>query len=234
MFSKPTIAPTLSDSVMPLIAFVRQFQTVPEGTASAVATQFEHLITAARAAATAGGFTEEDSESALFAVLAWADEALLASTWKDASAWSRHLLQKRYFNVSTAGVVFFVRLDSLKPEQLQVREVYLLCLGLGFAGRYGYERDSRALTDIKQHSLRLLLQAGDELAGDTQRLLFPDSYGNATEIVHEKKSHWRERWRFSALSFNAVTVPLLALAVMYVVYHTILWRMANTLLQQIK
>lgn len=224
---------TLADAAMPLIAYVRQFQRQPAGDAAAVAIQLSSLVDALRRSAAEAGFSDADTDEALFAVVAWADEVLLATSWPGAAEWPRQLLQKRYFNLSTAGVAFFTRLDALLPHQLQVREVYALCLGLGFSGRYGYERNARALEEIKRHSLGLLLAEGDGLPAGAGKLLFPDGYGAALPPVPEHAPGWRARLRFSALTFNAIALPLAALVLLYLVYHSILWRIASNMMMQL-
>lgn len=223
---------TLADTAMPMIAFVRQFQRQPGGDAAALSIRFEQLIGALRRDALDAGFSAADADDALFAVLAWADEVVLAAPWPGAADWPRYLLQKRHFNVSTAGVAFFTRLDALQPHQLPVREVYALCLGLGFSGRYGYERNGRALEELKRHSVGLLLAEGEGLPAGADKLLFPDGYGAALPPPPPSAPGWRARWRFSSLTLNAVALPLLALALLYLVYHAILWRIASNMMQQ--
>ncbi|WP_280338065.1 DotU family type IV/VI secretion system protein [Salinicola acroporae] len=53
-----------------------------------------------------------------------------------------HPFQYRYFGVHLAGEGFYDRLDSLRSDvraNLDVLEVYHLCLALGFEGKYSLE-----------------------------------------------------------------------------------------------
>jgi type VI secretion system protein ImpK len=55
--------------------------------------------------------------------------------------WERRTLQEELFGQTDAGVVFFEKLDHFRtrrdsPQLADILEVYLLCLLLGFEGRY--------------------------------------------------------------------------------------------------
>ncbi len=222
----------LSDCFIPVLAAVRQFQRAPAGDAAALAAQLDPLIAAARNKARDAGFADADIEAAWFAVAAWADESLLALDWHDTIEWQRRLLQKRYFNTASAGVEFFSRLESLNTGQLAVREVYYLCLAMGFAGRYGYDRNQQALEDIKRQNLQLLLQGDDGMPGEAGRLLFPDGYAVGSPLSGFKTRGSPRRQRLSPLTLSALLLPLVALIGLYGAYHAIIWQMVNTILPQ--
>jgi len=227
---------SLADNFIPLVAFLHQFQREPDVDATALSEKVDHLITDARHTSRDAGFSEVDVELALFAVVAWADEILIATAWSGAMEWPRRLLQKRYFNVANAGIAFFNRLEALKSEQLHVREVYFLCLGLGFTGRFGYDRNHKGLNDIKSENFKLLLQDGDPLPAGAENLLFPDGYCIPPPPMGDENagSHRNPRWRFSTISLNAFAVPSAVLVALYVVYHVTIWQTVNGLLAQIK
>ncbi len=95
------------------------------------------LLEQQKAAAKRQGMLEQDYHDACFAVVAWADETILKhSTWKHHNQWNAFPLQLEYYDTRNAGEEFFEHLDKLRSEQKEVREVYYLCLGLGFSGRY--------------------------------------------------------------------------------------------------
>ncbi|HTN67408.1 MAG TPA: DotU family type IV/VI secretion system protein [Burkholderiaceae bacterium] len=222
----------LSDCFIPVLATVRQFQRAPAGDAAALAAQLDPLIADARNKARDAGFTDANIEAAWFAVAAWVDESLLALDWHDTIEWQRRLLQKRYFNTASAGVEFFSRLESLNVGQLAVREVYYLCLAMGFAGRYGYDRNQKALEDIKRQNLQLLLQGDDGMPGEAGRLLFPDGYAAGSPLSGAQKRGNLRRWRLSALTLSTLVLPLVALIALYGIYHAVIWQMVNTILPQ--
>src|SRR5262249_24435029 len=95
------------------------------------------LIQQEKAAAKRQGMLDKDAEDACFAVVAWADETILKhTTWKSHNEWNRHPLQLEYYQTRNAVEEFFERLENLGAAQQAVREVYYLCLGLGFSGQY--------------------------------------------------------------------------------------------------
>ncbi|MBI2727067.1 MAG: DotU family type IV/VI secretion system protein [Polaromonas sp.] len=232
----------LIDCFIAPLAFLRQFQIQPSGDLASVRQQLDELIAQSRNAASDAGMSDTDTEDALFAVLAWADEVLLATPWAGAGEWARHLLQRRYFNVTNAGDAFFKRLEVLDARQMQVREVYFYCLSLGFAGRYGYDRNAKALSDVRQATLQPMLRdiraqrEGLGLTSEMEKLMFPDGYAHlhAAEGDAGSKPASRWDWKFSSLTFNVLLVPLIILAVLYGVYHIIIWQMVNSLMAQIK
>jgi type VI secretion system protein ImpK len=225
----------LVDCFIPLLAQIRQFQRQPGGDAVALSAQLDAAVAQARRSGHDAGHIEADIEEALFAVLALADEVIIAADWLGRSEWQRRLLQRRYFGISNAGVSFYTRLESISNDRLAVREVYFLCLGLGFAGRYGYDRNQKALTDIRRANLDLLLRGEDGLPGEAGKLLFPDGYGAALqpEDPARRVVRSRRRWKFSSFTFNALLIPVVVLLVLYGIYHTIIWQLVNTLLPQI-
>jgi type VI secretion system protein ImpK len=91
--------------------------------------------------ATAAGYSGQDIRDTNFAVVAFLDSVVLHSSDPIRPEWERQTLQEELFGQSDAGVVFFEKLDDFRSradsEQLaDVLEVYLLCLLLGFEGRY--------------------------------------------------------------------------------------------------
>lgn len=215
------------------MAYVRHFQGQPSASAASVKDQLDSLLSDARRKAQEAGIAESDTLGAMFAVAAWADELLLATAWPGAEEWKRHLLQKRYFNVSSAGVEFFTRLEALGPQQLAVREVYFFCLAMGFAGRYGHDRNPKTLEDIKQASLAQLVQ-GDGLYGDSGKVLFPQAYASVGRKGGKQPGEGRWRWRVSSLTLSVLLAPLAVLAVLYGIYHLIIWQTASSIMAQIK
>jgi type VI secretion system protein ImpK len=225
----------LVDCFIPFMAFVRHFQGQPSGAAASVKEQLDGLLADARRKAQEAGIPEADTQNALFAVVAWADEILLAASWPGAEEWKRLLLQKRYFNVSSAGLEFFTRLEALGSHQLAIREVYFFCLSMGFAGRYGRDPNPKALEDIKQACLAQLVQEGDGIYGDSGKVMFPQAYANLTRSKDGKpQGDGRWRWRMSSLTLNVLLVPVIVLAVLYGIYHVIIWQTVNSIMAQVK
>lgn len=226
---------TLADTLIPLFAHVRAFTRSPSGDAASLTAQLDSGIAAARLRAHDAGFAQADIDEALFAFNAWADELLLTTQWEGAPQWQRHLLQRRYSNVSNAGVVFYERLAQLTPSQLAVREVFFLCLALGFGGRYAYDRNQKTLTDIRRTNLAMLLPDADQLGASARAFLFPDGYHTAGDEAAARGQSARARFsaRFTRGKLTAIVLPLFLLALLYGVYHTVVAQSVESLLAQI-
>jgi type VI secretion system protein ImpK len=87
------------------------------------------------------GYTGEDSQLAIFAVVALLDESILNLRNPVFADWPRQPLQEELYHHQIAGELFFKNLETLMKrdetqETADVLEIYHLCLLLGFAGRY--------------------------------------------------------------------------------------------------
>ncbi|MBC7925466.1 MAG: DotU family type IV/VI secretion system protein [Bryobacteraceae bacterium] len=99
------------------------------------------LATSASQARQTAGYSSEDIKAATFAVVGFLDESVLNSHNPVFGDWPRKPLQEELFGTHMAGEVFFANLQKLltrdeTPDLADVLEVHLLCLLLGFRGRY--------------------------------------------------------------------------------------------------
>lgn len=170
-----------------LLAREPQLADVPFATARA---DMDRLLDQAVAASRAE--RPEDVEDALFAVCAFADEAVLSSQWPGRHEWLKKSLQRERFGTVNAGEEFYERLAALKAKVQAgqtaqgalfddedtagrvrgVLEIYAACLTMGFAGRYYGEASREALASLTLESLDRLLVRGPDLDGR----LFPEAY----------------------------------------------------------
>jgi type VI secretion system protein ImpK len=122
----------------------------------AVRNEITTMLQRQEAAAKRQGVLEQDYHNARFAVLAWADETILKyAAWEHHSQWNAFPLQLEYYQTRNAGEELFERLERLRADQQEIREIYYLCLGLGFSGRYflGME-DELTLNQIRHEQAR--------------------------------------------------------------------------------
>lgn len=101
----------------------------------------KQLIAAADQEARQAGYAQGDIRYALYAVVAFIDESVLNSGQAMFRDWPRRPLQDELFGGHVGGEAFFQYLQQLmtrdpSPDLADVLEVYLLCLLLGFQGRY--------------------------------------------------------------------------------------------------
>lgn len=87
------------------------------------------------------GYSREDVRLAMFAVIALLDESILNSRNPVFADWPRRPLQQEVFGGHQAGEIFFQNIEGLLAQQdssvlADIAEVYLLCILLGYVGRY--------------------------------------------------------------------------------------------------
>lgn len=87
------------------------------------------------------GYPSADIRDASFAAVAFLDETILSSKDPKADEWRKKPLNIDLFGQAVAGDVFFDKLLDIErrrdsPELADLLEVYLLCLLLGFEGRF--------------------------------------------------------------------------------------------------
>jgi type VI secretion system protein ImpK len=107
------------------------------------------------------GYGADDIKFAIFAVVAFVDESVLNLRQPVFADWPRRPLQEELFGHHIAGEIFFKNLQELlgkneSNDLADLLEVYLLCLLLGFAGRYslGDRGALRAITEATAEKIR--------------------------------------------------------------------------------
>jgi len=107
------------------------------------------------------GYNAEDIKLAIFAVVAFVDESVLNLRLPVFADWPRRPLQEELFGHHVAGEIFFKNLQDLlgkndSQDLADLLEVYLMCLLLGFAGRYslGDRGGLRAIADSTADKIR--------------------------------------------------------------------------------
>ncbi|HET7649521.1 MAG TPA: DotU family type IV/VI secretion system protein [Gammaproteobacteria bacterium] len=152
-------------------------------------------------------------DAARFAVVAYLDELILTSSWPDKPHWQQLTLQRELFHTTNAGAEFYTRLSALGDDDAAraAREVFYLCLALGFRGKFFGEARFSEFAEVKRATLRLLLpdSQGLDLKSVT---LFPEAYGPA----HRGHKPLAGRWDILPWVFGA---PVAALVILYLIYH---------------
>jgi type VI secretion system protein ImpK len=120
--------------------------------------------------AVATGYDHRDVRDTHFAVVAFLDSVVLHSKDPVRAEWERMTLALELFGYADAGVVFFEKLEQFRSrrnsEQLaDVLEVYLLCLLLGFEGRYSGAQRGELEGTIESLRMRI-----DDVRGRNGRL----------------------------------------------------------------
>ncbi len=140
---KPTLK-TLVQDFISMALIVRRGRQVTSVTAfeASVDTFFANLERDARSA----NYSAQQVKDTQYALCAFLDESVLRSGDNELR---RHFelqpLQFRHFGQHVAGEAFFEKIDALRSDvkqNLDVLEVYHLCLALGFEGKFMGQTDS--------------------------------------------------------------------------------------------
>lgn len=171
----------LTDCFINIIAYMSYFlKTVNERQPAydRVRTDIQDLITQSESCLENEKISREDYDLARFAVFAWVDEAIMASPWNGKTHWQREKLQRIYYQTEDAGEIFFKKLDPdvIGFHQREVREVYCLCLFMGFSGQYCKPGDEFLLEQVKKRNLKIVFGSSVGIPSLEDRELFPQAY----------------------------------------------------------
>lgn len=194
-----------------------------------VKSDISQLITKSQAHCSSSKLSQEDYELAQFAVFAWIDEAILNSEWQEKLRWQPEQLQRTYFQTADGGELFYDKLNVLQPHQLEVREIYFVCLALGFTGRYCNPGDEFLLNQLKASNLKLLGDNTfnvDDMAGVN---LFPESYSDGTTPAFGAKKKF-----FNIGTLAGGSMPVILLVFLFAVYRFVLSNVGENLINSIR
>jgi type VI secretion system protein ImpK len=204
------------DAFTDVILFARRFARgeSEEISAEELRAQLKLRFDESSALASDNGMSAEIYQAAKYPVVAYIDELLLCSNWSGKGAWQREPLQRVYFNTTSAGADFYNRLNVLNkfgPDR-DVREVYALCLGLGFRGKYFRGEDRKAYEEVKAFNLSLLLPDEAQRNIDSA-ILFPTAYKGHTE---NERNGFKPRFSIYPI---IIGVPLTVFVLMAIAYR---------------
>jgi type VI secretion system protein ImpK len=166
------------------------------------------------------GLAAEAFREARFAVLAWVDETILNSNWPNRRQW--HHLMSSYYGTLNAGEEFFRHLEQLPTSANDVREIYYLCLCLGFEGRYAFGNSRHELQNLKQQLYKQLSSSGD--IRQNYARIFPEAYQRVA-AAPSTPARTNRYWVIGVMA-----VPLL----LFLAFWFILWNESNRLIAEIR
>lgn len=175
----------------------------------------KQLIARADQDARQAGYTQGDIRYALYAVVAFIDESILNSAQPMFRDWPRRPLQDELFGGHVGGEAFFQYLQQLmtrdpSPDLADVLEVYLLCLLLGFQGRYSAaNRDELGLWTSRMREQLTRMRGGTPP-------IAPDWAIPSGEVMARTRDAWLRRLLFAGAAVLALAV------VLYVIYFVVL------------
>jgi len=203
---------------MELVAYVAYFKktvNTKQPPFEQVKADVTRLLTQSENCLRKGLYPQDEFDQARFAVCAWVDEVVLGSAWTHKGLWQRELLQRIYYNTAEAGEEFFERLNNVGLHQRDVREVYYLCLALGFMGRYGRKGDEFLLEQLKASNLKLLAGSSVGVPSLERTDLFPEAYSAAPVDMGPQK----QKFRFSLFNIIMLAAPIVLFGLLFIIYR---------------
>jgi type VI secretion system protein ImpK len=162
--------------------------------------------------AVAAGYDTDEVRDTHFAVVALLDSVVLHSNDPVRVEWERRTLQEELFGQRDAGVVFFDKLEHFRVQHdsqrlADILEVYLLCLLLGFEGRYS----GSLRGDLDSISERIARRI-DEIRGISRQLSPAGSLPPEPNIpaLPRRRSH-----RLRTAAFASLLFALLFFGILY-------------------
>jgi len=167
----------------------------------------KNLLRSADDEAKRAGYASVDVKYALYAVVAYVDETVLNSGQPTFDSWAKHPLQLDIFGKQVAGEALFQYITQLlarddSEDLADVLEVYLLCLLLGFRGRYAAsEQDTLdTIVDRVRERIGRIRGPGGELAPGWAPARGP--------AVGRTRDEWLHRITYSAIGIAVTSVVL--------------------------
>lgn len=157
---------------------------------------------------------------AQYAMAALADEILIHELdWPGRLAWRDHLLEMALFKTQDAGDRFFDNIEEIlrqrDPVTIDLAVVYLMCLKLGFQGKY---RDEARIDEIDYYRTKLFT-----FITNRDPMLFRQDipvFANAYAHTHDDKPVYRvsplRRWQLATLG-----VIVLFLVISQIIWETL-------------
>jgi type VI secretion system protein ImpK len=222
----------LSDCFVDLIAYMSYFlksAAKRQPPYDKVRADVHRLLAQSQECVKRGLVSDEEYREAHFAVCAWVDEAILSSAWQEKGKWTREQLQRLHYQTTDAGEEFFERLNRLGPAQTGVREVYYLCLAMGFTGRYHNQGDEFLLEQLKTSNLKLLSGSSLGLPTLERGELFPEAYPPDSPGATPQ----RKAGLFSVFTIASLAGPVVLFLVLFVIYRFALSGIGDNILSRI-
>jgi type VI secretion system protein ImpK len=181
-----------------------------------------NLIAEQEKRAKSGDVPWEAYLEARFAVLSWVDEIIFTSSWPSRNQWQHLMLT--YHGTLNAGEEFFDHLERLPSEARHVREVYYLCLKLGFLGKLALAESADQVAELRRALYRQIAGGPNDVRQSYARL-FPEAY--RPPQVEKPLAPSRTRLLWFGL---AILLPVL----LFGIYWYILRMQSNRLLARLE
>jgi type VI secretion system protein ImpK len=213
-------------NIISFVAFFLKSPGVKQSSYDKVKGNIQRLIAQSESCIENEKISREDYNLARFAVLAWVDEAIMSSSWDGRVQWQREKLQRLYYQTEDAGEIFFDRLNTLGFQKREVREVFYMCLVLGFTGQYCNAGDDVLLEALKDENLKILTGNSIDASSFEKHELFPEAY----QIESARSKSSKPKGPFSFFALMCFIAPVVFLGGLFLLYRILLENFGETIL----
>ena len=205
--SGDNLAFTHQEAITTIVRVRSSRQVVPD--AQLFRQQFIDTLKLAQEQSRARGYTDEETRDGRFSVVAFLDETVLNLRTPVFADWVRKPLQEELFGTHTGGELFFQKIDSLmrQPDSqhlADVLEVYLLCLTLGYAGKYSVSGRGELMGFKQDIASRISRIRGPE------KEISPRWRPQAAVQLSSVGDPWLKPLLYAAISFFVLVILLFA------------------------
>ena len=216
-------------NIIAYVAYLGKSGTEKQSSYDHVRADIRRLIAQSESCLENETVSREDYDMARFAVFAWIDETIMNFSWDGRIQWQREQLQRLYYQTADAGEIFFERLNTIGPHQRDVREVYYLCLAMGFLGQYCHDGDEYLLEQLKTSNLKLLMGSSIGIPSLDKRELFPDAY----PVESAEVTSLKVKRRFSPFTLICLGAPVVLYSILFLIYRFVLNNIGQTFISTV-
>jgi type VI secretion system protein ImpK len=216
----PFVTNPLRDLFSDLIAYVIFFIRTCQASTPNLEEIREKILTLVKSQeerVKSSGVSSATFHEARFAVLSWVDETILNSNWPYRTQWQHLMLT--YYGTLNAGEEFFRKLEALPSGANDVREIFYICISLGFEGKYAFGDGHRELKELKQRIYKQWCAVHGDIRQNYARL-FPEAYQKPI-AAPQAKTKSNRLWYIAA-----ACVPVL----LFLCYSYFLWQKSNSVM----
>lgn len=158
------------------------------------------------------GIDRDDATDAVYALCLFLDSEIAASEWTGKLQWANEPLYAVKLQDPEGGENFFKKLDAMGDRRRAAKEIFLVCLAMGYRGKYADlepTQQAARLGEIRQKVLRSI----HPNPLDQADVLFPEAYEAAAALENDvpPPPRW---WLFA--SIGGAVLALLIWIVLYV------------------
>lgn len=142
-------------------------------------------------------------QEAQYIFVVMADEVMINQAWHGADYWRQNCLETKIFQTQVAGERIFSQIENLlrtnDPLQRELARLYLLCLSLGFQGRFRGQENSQILS-YKQQLFSFIYHRSATLFQGERTYMLEDSLSFVFTEAPSKGLPDLRSWSLTALS----------------------------------